>query len=300
MAWIFSAESEESLLPSRPGCVLSPIVKKIGTLKPFSCHECKRGILHTLRSGTWWKLCPHTICQKSTSFTVGSPARTSALQELERAWREADPDSFTNYSALLASAAPDSSSWKTYQLSLFEGLTEYSWDSMRWGMMRDGQLSQPQRWVPRTCESDGSFLPTPMANEGGTNNNGTRDGVNEYKTKGSPSLGYMAKHGLWPTPRASDGDKGGPNQSLHGEPSLVSKAVNWPTPRARDWKDGLTPSPHGRHSASVAVSVAEHGHKGYLNPQFVEVLMGYPVGWTALEGWAMQWFQPKREKRSKG
>ena len=38
---------------------------------------------------------------------------------------------------------------------------------------------------------------------------------------------------------------------------------------------------------------------GQLNPTWVEWLMGYPSGWTALEDWAMQWFRPKRGKRSK-
>ncbi len=33
-----------------------------------------------------------------------------------------------------------------------------------------------------------------------------------------------------------------------------------------------------------------------LNISFVEWLMGYDIGWTALEDWAMQWFRLKQEK----
>lgn len=38
----------------------------------------------------------------------------------------------------------------------------------------------------------------------------------------------------WQTPRASDGDKGGPNQTLKGRPSLVAQARSeeWATPAA--------------------------------------------------------------------
>ena len=38
---------------------------------------------------------------------------------------------------------------------------------------------------------------------------------------------------------------------------------------------------------------------GKLNPQWVAWLMGYPIDWTDLELWAMQWFLSKRKKRSK-
>lgn len=43
----------------------------------------------------------------------------------------------------------------------------------------------------------------------------------------------------WPTPRASDGPKGGPNQrGRRGDPALPGAAVAWATPSARDWRDG--------------------------------------------------------------
>lgn len=36
----------------------------------------------------------------------------------------------------------------------------------------------------------------------------------------------------WQTPRATDGEKGGPNQSLKGKPALSSEAAHWATPAA--------------------------------------------------------------------
>lgn len=37
---------------------------------------------------------------------------------------------------------------------------------------------------------------------------------------------------------------------------------------------------------------------GPPNPEFLEWLMGYPIGWTATEPWATQWCRSKRAKRS--
>lgn len=52
-----------------------------------------------------------------------------------------------------------------------------------------------------------------------------------------------------------------------------------------------------RKSPGIAVIVgAESG--GQLNPEWVEWLMGLPIGSTELEPWVTEWFLSKREKRS--
>lgn len=106
----------------------------------------------------------------------------------------------------------------------------------------------------------------------------------------------------WGTPRASDGEKGGPNQSFGaGGTPLPSMAANWPSATASDWKgsgpamersDGkmrgdrldyaaerlFSPQaqtiPDGRKSSETART---------LNPLFVEWLMGWPTGLTDCE-----------------
>lgn len=52
-------------------------------------------------------------------------------------------------------------------------------------------------------------------------------------------LAIAAKE-FWATPRASDGEKGGPNQSFGagGTPLPTQAAKLWATPSARDWKSG--------------------------------------------------------------
>lgn len=43
----------------------------------------------------------------------------------------------------------------------------------------------------------------------------------------------------WPTPRATDGTKGGPNQAgSRGDLMLPSAAAQWPTPISTEWKNG--------------------------------------------------------------
>jgi hypothetical protein len=58
----------------------------------------------------------------------------------------------------------------------------------------------------------------------------------------------------WGTPRSSDGDKGGPNQSLKGKPALTAQAANWPTATATDAKASGAAgysTDSGRHSGTT-------------------------------------------------
>lgn len=64
-----------------------------------------------------------------------------------------------------------------------------------------------------------------------------------------------------------------------------------PTPTARDWKG---PCGANRQSPDLPLTVG-----GHLNPQFVEEIMGYSIGWTELSAWATQWFRSKSKSRLK-
>lgn len=86
--------------------------------------------------------------------------------------------------------------------------------------------------------------------------------------------------GLWPTPTCNM-ISGGPNhnspQVLAGKHglNLAGAVTRWPTPDA---------SPHKyRLKGDSQQSKSLNGiHGGKLNPQWVEWLMGFPVGWTDL------------------
>lgn len=54
-------------------------------------------------------------------------------------------------------------------------------------------------------------------------------------------VGLENQVSMWSSPRASDGEKGGPNQrGSKGDLMLPSQASAWGTPTTRDWKDGDT------------------------------------------------------------
>ena len=79
--------------------------------------------------------------------------------------------------------------------------------------------------------------------------------------------------GSWPTPDARDchaeGFEAGKRRlEKYGTVGLQTAVKMWPTPTANR-RDGL--QSHGVNAVS-----------GSLNPNWVEVLMGYPVGWTDL------------------
>ena len=91
---------------------------------------------------------------------------------------------------------------------------------------------------------------------------------------------------LFPTPRATDGEKGsrtaeGSLKELargHGV-DLGSSVQIFPTPTCNDAKNNNPPSQrteNGRHSDQLNVVAG-----GSLNPEWVEWLMGFPIGWTA-------------------
>ncbi len=106
------------------------------------------------------------------------------------------------------------------------------------------------------------------------------------------NLGQDAKK--WSTPRASDPEKGSPNQSLKGKPSLTAQGVKrWPTAAASDYKGSAKV---GQRRGQLSEAILKNGHQApttptdgdesppnfpsspRLNPAFVEWLMGWLPG----------------------
>ena len=87
----------------------------------------------------------------------------------------------------------------------------------------------------------------------------------------------------WPTPKASDADRGDcPGERRRRSPALISavKMKPWATPTARDWKSGkASAATMDRNSRPLSEQVGDT-----LNPDWVEPLMGFPVGWTRCAG----------------
>lgn len=103
---------------------------------------------------------------------------------------------------------------------------------------------------------------------------------NHNRVGSSPNAGdgLSTAAKAWPTVRASDGAHGGPNQrdssGSQGLPSAVCKA--WTTPIAAD-AVGTTA---GTDRARSLRADTRNPSGGQLNPDWVECLMAFPIGWT--------------------
>ena len=135
------------------------------------------------------------------------------------------------------------------------------------------------------------------------------------------SLSSQAKQGLLPTPTASDADSSGSRNTPNSKANAGVSLTDWarqdggkgrlmPTPRAEDSQscglhpgkmDNLTgvarllPTPSARDHRSDSSKQTDkelYGTKerplprvvgGLLNPQFVELIMLFPSGWTELD-----------------
>jgi hypothetical protein len=150
---------------------------------------------------------------------------------------------------------PQSHSWKTFQASLFEaGFPLFSEDWPKAGSMQNGICLVQQTWARRISDSGCSYWPTATAQSYGRNKGGSNPNGPER-----PSLETLAKK--WPTPQASDGHKatGGHGGKLD--------------------------------SLRAAMLAQRNGQPAYLNPLFVEALMGFPPGWTDCDAAVTQSFR---------
>lgn len=95
-------------------------------------------------------------------------------------------------------------------------------------------------------------------------------GVERWKEK---ITGEDGEPILWKTPIASDSANREFYHNSRGEPNLSGMVKMWPTPKAQNSRGNG--EKHGDGGPSLDVVVG-----GQLNPDWVEWLMGFPVGWT--------------------
>lgn len=115
---------------------------------------------------------------------------------------------------------------------------------------------------------------------------------------GTGSKGDVGLHGAvknpWPTPRSQDAKHGAATAyELTRDPLLdllhvsivrqpeapTVEQLPWASPAARDFRSGLGREPDNGHTPQLPEQVG-----GTLHPEFVEALMGLPLGWTASTG----------------
>ena len=182
-------------------------------------------------------------------FRGDFPARTLAQQERAPDLRGSAAACGVNLQGSLARYDRQASLWKTAQCSLLADSGEYSETWPRWGMTRNGALY---------------LLPTPAL----------------------PT--FESEFGLWQTPVADDSvSRAKGKWNSRGEPKLSAQAMKWPTPCASASKGSSPAALTRKTGASRANDRIDHAvmasDGGQLNPEWVEWLMGWPIGLTALK-----------------
>jgi len=166
MAWIYLADTEVSPSLSQSGLDQSLTVRSSTTLKEYFSQGCLKDNYPMRLSGT--TLTPSlqkSSKEKSILSTEDSHARTSVLQEMERAWQESEADFSSNCVNWSKKSSPLSSSWKTSQPLGLEVFEKSSVNLQIWGMTVDGLVYLPQRLEPCTVGKGGSYWPTPTASD---------------------------------------------------------------------------------------------------------------------------------------
>lgn len=214
-----------------------------------------------------------------TLFAEDSPVRTFQTPASVPVLTEIVVDYSLKSSVSLAKFDPDSLSWRTSQLCLTGGLTEFSGNWPRSGLMLNGTAYQLPPLVPRTSGIGcglSPMWPTPTSADGT---------FIECRNKKPLTSMRLSERVLWPTPTASDWKRRGPNSRHQGLPEIVK---NWPTPTASSWGSTghramlQTKVDNGTISESDKKQMTS-GNGGKLNPAWVEWLMGFPSGWTDLD-----------------
>tara|TARA_A100001515_G_scaffold48714_2_gene38513 strand:- start:3132 stop:3893 length:762 start_codon:yes stop_codon:yes gene_type:complete len=123
------------------------------------------------------------------------------------------------------------------------------------------------------------MIPTPTASDHIERNSTSSEAVNPLTGK-SVSLDRFVK--FWPD---EETQRSGEPQ-MWATPSAADSVKMWPTPTANEDAAG---TPNGKmqrqlgNHPDIRGNTPEEWQRGSLNPEFVEYLMGYPVGYTDLD-----------------
>jgi len=218
-----------------------------------------------------------------TWFLAGFPVRTFPALAKERASTGSEVGCGWRWRESSVRWDRASCSWRTRQCSLFGGLEEFSGTWWRWGMMRCGEcweLMMPE--LHTEGNESGSWdgpaavmFPTPDTGLS-PNGHGARGGKPGNGHQSGESLISMAKHGMWPTPKASAAGPDFAKLERSGTGiSLATAVAIFPTPTAQDASNNGGPSQMERNTPPLNAVAG-----GALNPTWVEWLMGWPLGWT--------------------
>ena len=189
-----------------------------------------------------------------TLYLAGFPAKTFPQPDAVPESKANDPDCGVKWPGSLAKYDRVSRSWKTRQCLLLGDLAEYAETWPSWGTTVDGELfRQP---TPSSLLAIRARITC-----------GKESGLLLHTPKASDAVG---------TARTSD-VIGKTNRQRDIRTDVARMKL--PTPTARDWRSGkASEATMQRNSRPLSEKIG-----GKLNPQWVEWLMGWPIGWTDCE-----------------
>ena len=159
----------------------------------------------------------------------------------------------------LASYDPDTRSWKMYAATSLWDLKESLETLPKSGMTQSGDLYRQPEWEHLIDAKESLSWPTPRAN---TAMASLITPEIAHDAKRFPNLETVVGRRTWPTPTTA----------------------NWVTTTSVESTRERIQNGEKYSSRIVqAVAMAEPLAVGYLNPTWVEWLMGFPLGWTDLE-----------------
>ena len=320
MVWLYLPESEgltselTSLFPRQEPCVTS----RGKPMRPQSLErKWKKGGYIRLLSGLM--LPPSTgdlLLEKWITSLPDSLANPGVSPESKKEQKMKDGFG-TTLKESFAKFDHASYSWKTSQASLMGELTPFLGIWPQSGSMLNGVCSKRQKLVQDITETVSfslDIVPTPTTdcaqNRSGKYSQGGTSLALHVMNFPTPTLAesknspYQTSNGkryptllghvqMFPTPTAQEAQKawkfakGQMGQSLS---AMSNRGELFNTPTTRDGANSTLPPSHANWDSLTGdmIRLGEARPGGVLNPEWVEWLMGWPIGWTDLERVVME------------
>ena len=252
---------------------------------------------------------------------VGSPAKTSARRVKVQDFPENVADFGLSICESLMRCGLALSSPKTLRTCVPVDLAPSSKDLPRWGMTFDGACWELGTSARPTSETECGSWPTPTVvqrpNEGNMRLVRGRAVAGEISWEEAEAmvgkdvrLPHEKLKEYLPTPQASDHITKRTSKSWKEQGRVNFTLSNpeiqkmWPTPQASDNRDQdnlSTPAIQRRveKGKQINLSMSVSHESGRLNPDWVEWLMAWPIGWTDSKPLATDKFREWRQQHGK-
>ena len=265
-----------------------------------SCPNSQSGTMYGLSTGD-------RGAGKSIAFAEASLAKTFPQRAKARESTGREAGYGVSSRVLLAKFDPATRSWKTRQCSLFVDLDECLETFPRWGMTQGGLLWELTMSEPHTDASASGYWRTPDTGAGGGISSEKAADFASGKTRASGSVIQLrlcdqVRHPqLWPTPTVC-GNNNRKGLSKTSGDGLATAVLTYPTPKCQDAgaalfdrrKGNLGEVIHGKYLNGG--SATPQTKSARLNPNWVEWLMGWPIGYTDLKPLATDKFRSWRQQ----